>query len=187
MRDTLEHLSPSDFPTIDRKATDTLQVNLGYRCNQQCLHCHVAAGPKRTEMMDAETADLVIAVLRERAIQTLDLTGGGRLRVDFDVPGGEDGTVRLWDPYTAEELLVIEAHEYGSSVDAVDFSADGSKLLTGGWDNTTKIWDVETGEQLLAIEAGHSEEEKGGGFTGVVAAGFSPDGSRFATAGVGGL
>lgn len=76
MRDTLEHLSPSDFPTIDRKATDTLQVNLGYRCNQQCLHCHVAAGPHRKEVMDEATIDLVIDCLRTLPFETLDLTGG---------------------------------------------------------------------------------------------------------------
>jgi radical SAM/Cys-rich protein len=55
---------------------ETLQVNLGYKCNQSCLHCHVNAGPQRTEMMDAETARLVIAVLHRRSIETLDLTGG---------------------------------------------------------------------------------------------------------------
>ena len=55
---------------------DTLQVNLGYKCNQSCLHCHVNAGPNRTEMMDGESVDLVLAVLRARRIGTLDLTGG---------------------------------------------------------------------------------------------------------------
>ncbi|MBX9793252.1 MAG: arsenosugar biosynthesis radical SAM protein ArsS, partial [Burkholderiaceae bacterium] len=47
-----------------------------YRCNQSCLHCHVNAGPTRTEAMDATTADLVLAVLERRRIETLDLTGG---------------------------------------------------------------------------------------------------------------
>ena len=76
MRDTLEHLRPSDFPKIQRKATETLQVNLGYRCNQQCLHCHVAAGPNRKEVMDAETLALVVDCLRALPFETLDLTGG---------------------------------------------------------------------------------------------------------------
>ncbi|NNL56745.1 MAG: radical SAM/Cys-rich domain protein [Pseudomonadales bacterium] len=69
-------LAATDFPPIARRGIDTLQVNLGYLCNLSCVHCHVNAGPTRTEEMDAATADLVIDVLRERNIQTLDLTGG---------------------------------------------------------------------------------------------------------------
>ena len=76
MHDTLPLLAATDFPPIRRRALDTLQVNLGYRCNQSCLHCHVAASPQRTEMMDGDTAALVVEVLRRRAITTLDLTGG---------------------------------------------------------------------------------------------------------------
>jgi radical SAM/Cys-rich protein len=76
MLSTLDKLIPSDFPPIRRESATTLQVNLGYRCNQQCLHCHVAAGPNRTEDMLAETIDLVIDSLRSRAFDTLDLTGG---------------------------------------------------------------------------------------------------------------
>jgi radical SAM/Cys-rich protein len=76
MRDTLEHLRPSDFPAIRRRQAETLQVNLGYRCNQQCLHCHVAAGPNRTEVMDESTIALVLDCLREAGFSTLDLTGG---------------------------------------------------------------------------------------------------------------
>ena len=76
MHDMLRLLATTDFPPIRRLGLDTLQVNLGYRCNQSCLHCHVAAGPNRTEMMDAETAALALRVLQERAVGTLDLTGG---------------------------------------------------------------------------------------------------------------
>jgi len=76
MHATLPLLRTTDFPTIHRLALDTLQVNLGYKCNQSCLHCHVNAGPNRTEMMDAQTADLVLDVLKHRGIATLDLTGG---------------------------------------------------------------------------------------------------------------
>jgi radical SAM/Cys-rich protein len=54
----------------------TLQVNLGYRCNQSCVHCHVAAGPNRTEEMGPEVIDLVVQVLARRGIATLDITGG---------------------------------------------------------------------------------------------------------------
>jgi radical SAM/Cys-rich protein len=54
----------------------TLQVNLGYRCNQQCLHCHVNASPKRRESMDRATVDEVLAFLARSGVETLDLTGG---------------------------------------------------------------------------------------------------------------
>ncbi|MDN3544180.1 arsenosugar biosynthesis radical SAM protein ArsS [Kinneretia asaccharophila] len=76
MHPTLPLLQHSDFPALRRRPLETLQVNLGYKCNQSCVHCHVAASPQRTEMMDAGTVDLVIEVLAARRIQTLDLTGG---------------------------------------------------------------------------------------------------------------
>ena len=76
MLNTLDRLRPSDFPTIRRARLRTLQVNLGYRCNQQCLHCHVAAGPKRTEVMESAIVDLVVENLRLLPFDTLDLTGG---------------------------------------------------------------------------------------------------------------
>jgi radical SAM/Cys-rich protein len=76
MHATLPLLAATTFPALRRGALHTLQVNLGYRCNQSCLHCHVGAGPNRTEEMDATTTTLVLQVLRERRVQTLDLTGG---------------------------------------------------------------------------------------------------------------
>ncbi|MGH8710029.1 MAG: arsenosugar biosynthesis radical SAM (seleno)protein ArsS [Burkholderiales bacterium] len=69
-------IEASRFPAIHRKRLETLQVNLGYRCNQTCVHCHVDAGPKRTEMMSRETVDEVITYLRASGIPTLDITGG---------------------------------------------------------------------------------------------------------------
>jgi radical SAM/Cys-rich protein len=76
MHPTFPLLKVTDFPAIQRKTLDTLQVNLGYKCNQSCLHCHVGAGPNRKEMMDSDTIDAVLAVLARRHVQTLDLTGG---------------------------------------------------------------------------------------------------------------
>jgi radical SAM/Cys-rich protein len=76
MHATLPLLAQTDFPPIRRRRLQTLQVNLGYKCNQSCLHCHVAASPQRTEMMDAEHVGLVVEVLRARQVETLDLTGG---------------------------------------------------------------------------------------------------------------
>ena len=76
MHATLPLLQASDFPPLQRAPLSTLQVNLGYRCNQTCVHCHVNAGPTRTEMMAADTLALIPAVLQARRIQVLDLTGG---------------------------------------------------------------------------------------------------------------
>jgi len=76
MLDTSHLLSPTTFPKITRRRLETLQVNLGYRCNQTCKHCHVNAGPKRTESMARETIDQVIAFLKRQEIKALDLTGG---------------------------------------------------------------------------------------------------------------
>lgn len=76
MHAVLPLLQASGFPALHRGKLDTLQVNLGYRCNQSCLHCHVNAGPNRQEMMDEETLELVLQVLAARRIGALDLTGG---------------------------------------------------------------------------------------------------------------
>jgi radical SAM/Cys-rich protein len=76
MRDTWPLLAKIEFPALARRRIDTLQVNVGYRCNQSCVHCHVGASPQRTEEMAGETVDLVVAVLAHRQISTLDITGG---------------------------------------------------------------------------------------------------------------
>ncbi len=76
MHATLPLLKDSQFPVINRGKLETLQVNLGYRCNQSCLHCHVNAGPKRKEMMSRENIDVVLAFLHRYDISTLDITGG---------------------------------------------------------------------------------------------------------------
>lgn len=76
MLDTTPHLLEIQFPSLMRETLQTLQVNLGYRCNLSCNHCHVNAGPKRTEMMEWETIEQVMAVLEQGTIRQLDLTGG---------------------------------------------------------------------------------------------------------------
>ncbi len=76
MHATLPLLAETDFPAIVRRRLETVQVNLGYRCNQSCVHCHVNAGPTRTEMMDGETVRTVIAFLGASGAGTLDITGG---------------------------------------------------------------------------------------------------------------
>jgi radical SAM/Cys-rich protein len=76
MHATLPLLAATDFPPIRRRRLETLQVNLGYVCNQTCLHCHVNAGPTRKEAMSAETAALVLRYLEASGASALDLTGG---------------------------------------------------------------------------------------------------------------
>jgi radical SAM/Cys-rich protein len=76
MHETLSFLKPSDFPAITRNALEVVQVNLGYRCNLSCTHCHVNAGPKRTESMEKETVNLVLDFIEKENVRTLDLTGG---------------------------------------------------------------------------------------------------------------
>ena len=76
MHDTKPLLAASDFPAIFRKPLEVLQLNLGYLCNLSCVHCHVNAGPKRTELMSRETVDRILVLAGVAQIHTLDLTGG---------------------------------------------------------------------------------------------------------------
>jgi radical SAM/Cys-rich protein len=73
---TLPRLAATDFPAIRRSRLETLQVNVGYRCNQSCLHCHVNAGPTRKEEMDRRTVLDVLAFLDASGAKVLDITGG---------------------------------------------------------------------------------------------------------------
>jgi radical SAM/Cys-rich protein len=76
MHATLPLMRSYGFPALRRRRLETLQVNLGYKCNQSCLHCHVNAGPTRTEMMSRETLTDVLVFLEMAKIKTLDVTGG---------------------------------------------------------------------------------------------------------------
>jgi radical SAM/Cys-rich protein len=76
MHATLPLLKITDFPPLRRARVQTLQVNLGYTCNQSCVHCHVNAGPNRTEQMSRETIDAVLDTIVAKQIQSIDLTGG---------------------------------------------------------------------------------------------------------------
>jgi radical SAM/Cys-rich protein len=76
MHATLPLMRHYGFPALRRARLETLQVNLGYKCNQSCLHCHVNAGPTRTEMMSRETMADVVTYLGVSGVKTLDITGG---------------------------------------------------------------------------------------------------------------
>jgi radical SAM/Cys-rich protein len=100
VRDTWPRLEQISFPPIRRGRLHTLQVNVGYRCNQSCVHCHVNAGPSRTEEMSGEVADVVLAFLERRRASTLDITGGApELNPQFRrlVTGARDMAVHVID------------------------------------------------------------------------------------------
>lgn len=61
---------------LRRQKTGTLQVNVGLLCNQTCRHCHLDAGPERKEIMNAATAEAVIACAQRCSCATIDITGG---------------------------------------------------------------------------------------------------------------
>ena len=121
MHDPLPLLVNTTFPPVRRSRLTTLQVNLGYLCNQSCVHCHVNAGPKRTEQMTARTADQVVDFMSTSGVAVLDLTGGApelnpsfRFLVDAAVEHG----VRVIDRCNLTILL-----EPGQE-DLADFLAD---------------------------------------------------------------
>lgn len=76
MHETISLLVEGSFPPIRRRRLQTLQLNLGYRCNMSCVHCHVSAGPNRSEEMTRETIDQALRYIDKMGIETLDLTGG---------------------------------------------------------------------------------------------------------------
>jgi radical SAM/Cys-rich protein len=71
-----EKVSELQSGPLTAVSISTLQVNLGYVCNMSCSHCHVEAGPLRTESMKRETAEIVLDVLSRNRIGILDITGG---------------------------------------------------------------------------------------------------------------
>jgi WD40 repeat protein len=109
----------------------------------------------------------------------LDLKGsGGHSLVRFSpdgrrvASGGEDGTVRVWDPETVQELLTLKGHTSG--VLSVAYSPDGRRIASGDWDGTVKVWDAARSQEILALK-GHTGR--------VYSVALSPDGRRIASGG----
>ena len=65
-----------NFPSINKENIDTLQINIGYKCNQACKHCHVNSSPLRTEKMSKDIITLIPKIIDKYKIKTLDITGG---------------------------------------------------------------------------------------------------------------
>jgi radical SAM/Cys-rich protein len=121
MRDTWPLLEKISFPAIRRGRLDTLQVNVGYRCNQSCVHCHVGASPHRTEEMPGEVVDVVLEFLERRRLWTLDITGGApELNPHFRrlVTAARDIGVRVMDRCN---LTILEV---AGQEDLAEFLAD---------------------------------------------------------------
>lgn len=77
-------LLTAGFPALNRGRLMTLQMNLGYLCNLSCVHCHVNAGPKRTELMTHEVMATALQFAEKQEVVTLDLTGGSpEMNPDF--------------------------------------------------------------------------------------------------------
>jgi WD40 repeat protein len=84
--------------------------------------------------------------------------------------GGMDGTARVWDAATGQQLLEITGH--ANLIDCVTWSPDGQRLATSGGDASTKVWDAADGQELVALQG-----PTGGG----PSVSWSPDGQRLAT------
>jgi len=117
---TLPLLEVSDFPALRKERLETLQVNLGYKCNQTCVHCHVNAGPTRTEQMDRETMQTVLRYLEASGVGTLDITGGApELNPHFrDLVGG----ARALGAHVIDRCNLTVLEELGQD-DLADFLA----------------------------------------------------------------
>lgn len=127
MHNTSRHLEPTDFPAITRNTLEILQVNLGYRCNLSCTHCHVNAGPKRTESMDKAVMDQVLDFIEKEDIHTLDLTGGApemNPYFKYLVERARDMNVTVIDRCN---LVILQ--EYGFE-DLALFLADNQVVIT---------------------------------------------------------
>ncbi|WP_432743199.1 arsenosugar biosynthesis radical SAM (seleno)protein ArsS [Methylobacter sp. G7] len=127
MHDTRPLLANSDFPAISRKPLEILQVNLGYLCNLSCVHCHVNAGPKRTEMISLETLDQVLALAQAANIHTLDLTGGApemHPHFHYLVKAARDLGIKVIDRCN---LTILEDERY---LDLAEFLANQQVEIT---------------------------------------------------------
>src|SRR5215204_2709971 len=71
-----EALDAAHLPVLHAASVSVLQINVGKRCNQACRHCHVDAGPDRTEVMPPDVVDACLRFLGSTDIPTLDITGG---------------------------------------------------------------------------------------------------------------
>jgi len=148
MNATLPLLVNTDFPPLRRRGIETLQVNLGYVCNQSCLHCHVNAGPKRTESMTRETALQVLEYLRASAATTLDLTGGApELNAHFRFLVGE---ARALGVRVIDRCNLTVLYEPGQQDLAEFLAANGVEIVASLPCYTPELVDRQRGKGVYA-------------------------------------
>ncbi|MBA4147667.1 MAG: arsenosugar biosynthesis radical SAM protein ArsS [Verrucomicrobia bacterium] len=98
---------------LQRGKLQTLQINVGRKCNQACRHCHVDAAPWRTEMMNQETALRIGSWINENRPAIVDITGGAPELSDYFkyfVQTGKDAGCHVID---RNNLTIIETNGYG--------------------------------------------------------------------------
>ncbi|RLD29244.1 MAG: radical SAM protein [Bacteroidetes bacterium] len=101
----------NQFPLKPNKL-EIFQVNLGYMCNQVCSHCHVDAGPDRTEIMTKETMKQCLDVIKKTEAHTLDLTGGApEMNPNFRWFVEEAAKVGIKDFIVRSNLTIIRANK----------------------------------------------------------------------------
>lgn len=94
--------------TTDR--LDVMQINVGRLCNLACKHCHVEAGPNRTEVMSRDVMEACLKVCREQQVGTIDITGGApEMNPDFEWLAGE--ACKICDHVIVRTNLVILKEE----------------------------------------------------------------------------
>lgn len=135
---------------LRRGETTTLQVNVGFLCNQSCRHCHLSAGPGRTEVMSRETMDAVVAFARRGGFSVIDLTGGSPELV----PGIEDFLERL-APLTPRILFRANLTALAGRPGLVDLLARLRVVIVASFPSlSAKETDTQRGEGVFETSIG---------------------------------
>ncbi|MEY8850150.1 arsenosugar biosynthesis radical SAM (seleno)protein ArsS [Psychroserpens sp. XS_ASV72] len=107
-----DKISESNQFPLKAKTLEILQINVGYMCNQVCDHCHVDAGPDRTEIMTRETMQQCLDVIQTSGAHTLDLTGGApEMNPNFRWFVEEAAKVGIEDFIVRSNLTIIRANK----------------------------------------------------------------------------
>lgn len=76
MNDFERRCATHEKELLQSRQLDILQVNIGFRCNQSCSHCHLSSSPERQESMDRTTMEKIIEAARASGVSLVDITGG---------------------------------------------------------------------------------------------------------------